>query len=88
MHRVVQQMSVHSMRLKVSGGTYSLTTLVDQEMRQATFSVRSLLAWAQKAEMTKDLELALKLTWYEKLCDDDKANARDMYHQVFARTMQ
>jgi cobaltochelatase CobS len=60
----------------------------EQEAILATFSVRSLLAWAQKAEMTRNLELALKLTWYEKLCDDDKANARDMYHQVFARTMK
>ena len=53
----------------------------------STFSVRSLLAWAEKAELTQSLEVGLKMTWYEKLCEDDKATARDMYHQVFARKL-
>ena len=54
----------------------------------STFSVRSLLAWVEKAELTTSLELGLKLTWYEKLCEDDKATAKDMYHQVFSRTLK
>ena len=53
----------------------------------STISVRSLLAWAEKTELTKSLETALKMTWYEKLCEDDKATARDMYHRIFARTL-
>ena len=53
----------------------------------STFSVRSLLAWAEKAELTQSLELGLKLTWYEKLCEDDKATSRDMYNQVFNRKL-
>lgn len=53
----------------------------------STFSVRSLLAWAEKLEMTKNLELALTLTWFDKLCTDDKATVRDMFHQVFEKTL-
>jgi len=52
-----------------------------------TFSVRSLLAWAEKVELTKNCELAIILTWYDKLCGEDKATVRDMYHQVFARSL-
>lgn len=59
----------------------------EQQQLLSTFSVRSLLAWSEKAEMTHSLELALKLTWFEKLSTDDKATARDMYHQVFARKL-
>jgi cobaltochelatase CobS len=57
----------------------------EQQSLLSTFSVRSLLAWGEKAEMTQDLELALRLTWFEKLSTDDQATAREMYHQVFAR---
>jgi len=59
----------------------------EQQALLATFSVRSLLAWAEKAEITQSLEMGLKLTWFEKLCSDDKATVKDMYHQVFARTL-
>jgi MoxR-like ATPase len=52
-----------------------------------TFSVRSLLAWAEKLEMTKSIELALTMTWYDKLCGDDKATVRDMFHQIFAKSL-
>lgn len=52
-----------------------------------TFSVRSLLAWAEKLELTKSVELALTLTWFDKLCSDDKATARDMFHQVFEKSI-
>ena len=51
----------------------------------STFSVRSLLAWAEKAELVGNLEFALQLTWFDKLSKDDQVTARDMYHQVFAR---
>ena len=63
-------------------------TAFETQALLSTFSVRSLLAWAEKAEMTQNLELALKLTWYDKLSIDDKATARDMYHQVFARQLK
>jgi cobaltochelatase CobS len=59
----------------------------EQQQLLSTLSVRPLLAWAEKAEMTHNLELALKLTWYEKLSADDKSVAKDMYHQVFARNL-
>jgi cobaltochelatase CobS len=62
-------------------------TAFEKQALLSTFSVRSLLAWAEKAEMTENIELGLKLTWYEKLSNDDKATARDMYHQVFARKL-
>jgi len=57
----------------------------EQQQLLCTFSVRSLLAWAEKAEMTESLALALRITWFEKLSSDDKATARDMFHQVFSR---
>jgi hypothetical protein len=53
----------------------------------STFSVRSLLAWVEKTAMTGSIELGLQLTWYDKLCGDDKATVRDMFHQVFERTL-
>jgi cobaltochelatase CobS len=59
----------------------------EQEALGSTFSVRSLLAWGEKAEMAKDLDFGLKLTWYEKLGVDDKATAKEMYHQVFTRKL-
>jgi cobaltochelatase CobS len=62
-------------------------TAFESQALLSTFSVRSLLAWAEKAQMTQDMELALKLTWYDKLSTDDKATAKDMYHQVFARKL-
>ena len=58
----------------------------DQRL-QATISVRSLLAWAEKAEMVGNLEFALRLTWWDKLCKDDQAVAKDIYHQVFVRNL-
>jgi MoxR-like ATPase len=60
----------------------------EQEAMLTTMSVRSLLAWAEKTEMTKSLEFGLTLTWYDKLCNDDKATAKDAYFQVFARTLK
>jgi cobaltochelatase CobS len=62
-------------------------TSFEQQSLLATMSVRSLLAWAEKAEMTKSLELALRLSWYDKLTEDDKAVAKEMYYQVFARKL-
>lgn len=57
----------------------------EQQSLMSTFSVRSLLAWAAKAELVGELEFALQLTWFDKLSKDDQVTARDMYHQVFAR---
>ena len=59
----------------------------EQQTLLCTFSVRSLLAWGEKAMMCQNMELALKLTWYEKLSATDKATVRDLYHQVFARRL-
>jgi cobaltochelatase CobS len=60
----------------------------EQQALLATFSVRSLLAWAEKAQLAQNLELGLRLSWYEKLCNDDKATVKDMYHQVFTRALE
>jgi hypothetical protein len=62
-------------------------TAFEAQQLLSTFSVRSLLAWAEKLEMTKSVELSLILTWYDKLCSDDKATVRDMFHQVFAKSL-
>ncbi|MEK0326949.1 MAG: CbbQ/NirQ/NorQ C-terminal domain-containing protein, partial [Nitrosopumilus sp.] len=53
-----------------------------------TFSVRSLLAWAEKIELTGSIEGGLSISWYTKLSDDDKALTGDMFHQIFARTIK
>jgi cobaltochelatase CobS len=58
-----------------------------QQSLLATFSVRSLLAWCEKAELTQSLELGLQLTWYDKLSSTDKATVKDMYYQIFARKL-
>lgn len=52
-----------------------------------TMSVRSLLAWAEKAEMVGSLEFGLRITWFDKLCKDDQATAREAYHQIFGRSL-
>jgi len=59
-----------------------------QQSLLSTVSVRTLLAWAEKTELCKNLETGLRLTWYEKLCQDDRATVRDMYHAVFARRLE
>jgi len=80
-----------SLNEEIINGMLDFAKLVRKSFEQqsllSTFSVRSLLAWAEKIEMTKDLELGLKLTWHDKLCQDDKVTAADMYHQVFARNL-
>ncbi len=80
-----------SLNTDIINGMIDFAKLVRKSFEQksvmSTFSVRSLLAWGEKAEMTKSLETALRLTWYEKLSEVDKATARDMYHQVFARKL-
>ena len=53
-----------------------------------TFSVRSLLAWAEKIELTGSIEGGLSISWYTKLSDDDKALTGDIFHQIFARTIK
>lgn len=60
----------------------------EQQAILTTFSVRSLLAWAEKAELTRSLETGLILSWYDKLCADDKATMKDTYHQVFGRELK
>lgn len=50
-----------------------------------TFSVRALLAWAEKTEVLGSVKDGLRLSWFSKLGqDNDKAKAADIYHQVFA----
>jgi len=72
-------------------GMLDFTKLVRKAFEQqnllATLSVRSLLAWAEKIEMTGSIETGLKMSWYDKLCNDDKATVRDMFHQVFERAL-
>lgn len=50
-----------------------------------TFSVRALLAWAEKTAIVGNVGAALQQTWFDKLSEDDKAVAKDAFHQVFAR---
>jgi len=67
--------------------TENVRTAFRSQQMLSTLSVRSLLAWAEKTELTQSLEIGLKMTWFEKLCEDDRATAKDLYHQVFARTL-
>lgn len=53
-----------------------------------TMSIRPLLAWADKAELTGSMEEGLKLAWFNKLCQDDKAIVKDMYHQITNRVLK
>lgn len=62
-------------------------TAFSQQAMLATFSVRALLAWAEKAQLCRSLEQGLKLSWFDKLSKNDQATARDMYNQVFARKL-
>lgn len=53
----------------------------------STMSVRTLLSWAEKTEITGSLEMGLRLSWFDKLGTDDQVSIRELYHQVFARTL-
>lgn len=48
-----------------------------------TMSVRGLMAWAEKIDLTDNIAFALKLVMFNKLSDDDRAQVRDIYNQVF-----
>jgi len=67
--------------------TGNVRTAFRSQQMLSTLSVRTLLAWSAKTELTKSLELGLRMAWFEKLCEDDRATAKDLYHQVFARTI-
>lgn len=53
----------------------------------STISVRGLLAWANKIELLGNIGQALQISWYNKLGTDDKKIVEDIFHQVFARTI-
>jgi cobaltochelatase CobS len=59
----------------------------EQNTMLSTISVRGLLAWTEKTEMTGSKRLALQMSWYDKLSVDDQATAKDIYHQVFAEDL-
>jgi hypothetical protein len=54
----------------------------------STFSVRALLNWADKISMYNDMATALKVCWFDKLGESDKAVAGELYHQVFATNIK
>ena len=54
---------------------------------QNTMSVRGLLSWAEKIEVTGGIGDALRLSWYSKLSEDNQAKVWDMYSQVFGEKM-
>jgi len=80
-----------NLNVEILNGMLDFAKLVRKAFEQqnllSTFSVRSLLAWAEKTEMTQSIEIGLKLTWYDKLSNDDQATVRDMFHQVFERSL-
>ena len=59
------------------------TAFAKQEM-MSTFSVRALLSWADKISMYSSVNTALKVCWFDKLTENDKCVAKDMFFQVFA----
>jgi cobaltochelatase CobS len=54
----------------------------------STFSVRALLNWADKITMYGDMATALKVCWFDKLSNNDKAIVKEMYMQVFASAIK
>jgi len=56
-----------------------------KQTMMTTLSVRGLLNWAEKIELVGHMGMALRLSWYNKLCLDDQKVVEDMYYQVFAR---
>jgi len=50
-----------------------------------TMSVRGLLAWGEKIELTKSIGFALQMSLYNKLSLDDQKQVEDIFHQVFGR---
>lgn len=50
-----------------------------------TMSVRGLLAWAEKIELTKSIGFSLQMSFLNKLGVDDQKQVEDMFFQVFAR---
>lgn len=54
----------------------------------STFSVRALLNWADKITMYGDMATALRVCWFDKLGESDKAVAGELYHQIFATNIK
>lgn len=50
-----------------------------------TMSVRGLLAWAEKIELTKNIGFALQMSFNNKLNTDDQKQVEDMFFQIFGR---
>lgn len=48
-----------------------------------TMSVRGLLAWGEKIELTKSIGFGLQMSFYNKLGTDDQKQVEDIYFQVF-----
>ena len=46
-----------------------------------TISMRGLMAWAEKTEITQSVEKGLHISWYDKLPNEDKAVVEDLYSQ-------
>ena len=75
----------------ILSGMIDLAKLVRKAFKKqtimSTISVRGLLAWAEKIEATHSIGQSLKLSWYNKLCTNDRQVVEDMYHQVFSKKM-
>lgn len=50
-----------------------------------TMSVRALLAWGEKIELTKSIGFALQMSFVNKLGTDDQKQVEDIFFQVFGR---
>ena len=48
-----------------------------------TMSVRGLLAWGDKVCVLHNRGLALRMSFYNRLLEDDQKQVRDIYHMVF-----
>lgn len=53
----------------------------------STMSIRPLLAWSEKVEISGDIGMSLRISWFDKLSSDDKAVAKDAFHQQFGLTL-
>jgi hypothetical protein len=75
----------------IINGMLDVAKLIRQAFKKGhmmnTMSVRGLLAWGEKIEMTQSIGFALQLSMYNKLGIDDQKQVEDIFHQVFERNI-
>lgn len=80
-----------NLNLDIINGMLDVAKMVRSAFKKQTLmntiSVRGLLAWASKTELLGSIGKGLQVSWYNKLGTDDKKTVEDIFHQVFARSI-